>query len=77
MPVHLREIDVDTFLYYAGAIHIVHMIFLSFGGFPLRSPISSKVADEAIRGLQAMHKLGVLQNDPASRTFSLIQTGQE
>jgi serine/threonine protein kinase len=69
VPVHLGEIDVDTSLYYAGAIRIVYMMFLSFGGFPLRSPISSTIVNEAIHGLQAMHQLGVLQKDPAARNI--------
>jgi hypothetical protein len=36
------------------------MMFLSFGGFPIRLPIPAALADEAI------HQLGVLQ-DPAAR----------
>jgi hypothetical protein len=69
VPVHLGDIEVDILLYYAGAVRIVHMMFLSFGGFPLRSPIPAALADEAIRGLQAIHQLGVLQKDPAARNI--------
>jgi hypothetical protein len=52
---------VSLWLYYAGAIRIVHMIFLSFGGLPIRVPIPAALAGEAI------HQLGVLQKDPAAR----------
>jgi hypothetical protein len=69
VPVHLGEIEVDSLLYYAGAVRIVHMMFLSFGGFPIRSPIPTALADEAIRGLRAIHQLGVLQKDPAARNI--------
>ncbi|KAH8587607.1 hypothetical protein B0O99DRAFT_556325 [Bisporella sp. PMI_857] len=69
VPVHLGDIEVDSLLYYAGAVRIVHMMFLSFGGFPIRSPIPPTLADEAIRSLQAMHQLGVLQKDPAARNI--------
>ena len=69
VPVHLGDIKVDSPFYYAGAVRIVHMMFLSFGGFPIRSPISAVLADEAIRGLQAIHQLGVLQKDPAARNI--------
>ena len=69
VPVHLGHIKVDTLLYYAGAVRIVHMMFLGFGGFPIRSPIPAALADEAIRGLQAIHQLGVLQKDPAARNI--------
>lgn len=69
VPVHLGEIEVDNLLYYAGAVRIVHMMFLSFGGFPIRPPIPAALADEAIRGLQAIHQLGVLQKDPAARNI--------
>jgi hypothetical protein len=63
VPVHLGDIKVDSLLYYAGAVRIVHMMFLSFGGFPIRLPIPAALAEEAIRGLQAIHQLGVLQKD--------------
>ena len=66
MSVHLGDTKVDSLLYYAGAVRIVHMMFLSFGGFPLRSPISPAVVDDAICGLHAMHELGVLQGDPTA-----------
>jgi hypothetical protein len=69
VPVHLGDIKVDSLLYYAGAVRIVHMMFLSFGGFPIRLPIPAALADEAIRGLQAIHQLGVLQKDPAARNI--------
>jgi hypothetical protein len=69
VPVHLGNLKVDSPFYYAGAVRIVHMMFLSFGGFPIRSPISATLADEAIRGLQAIHQLGVLQKDPAARNI--------
>jgi hypothetical protein len=69
VPVHLGDIKVDSLLYYAGAVRIVHMMFLSFGGFPIRLPILAALADEAIRGLQAIHQLGVLQKDPAARNI--------
>ena len=45
------------------------MMFLSFGGFPIRLPIPVTLADKAIRGLQAIHQLGVLQKDPAIRNI--------
>jgi len=44
-------------------------MFLSFKGFPLRSPIPQALADEAIRGLRAIHQLGVLQGHPAARNI--------
>jgi hypothetical protein len=69
VPVHLGSIRVDSLLYYAGAIRIVHMMFLSFGGFPIRAPIPAKLADEAIRALQSIHQLGVLQQDSAARSI--------
>jgi hypothetical protein len=39
VPVYLGDMEVDSLLYYAGAVRIVYMMFLSFEGFPLRSPI--------------------------------------
>jgi hypothetical protein len=51
VPVHLGDIRVDSLLYYAGAVRIVHMMFLSFSGFLIRLPILAALADEAIRGL--------------------------
>jgi len=51
-------------LYYAGAVRFVHMILLSFDGFLTKVPIPVKLADEAMRCLQAIHELGVLQKDP-------------
>ncbi len=59
----------ENLLYYAGAVRIVHMMFLRSGGFPIRSPIPLTLADDAIRGLQAMHQLGVLQEDPRARNI--------
>jgi hypothetical protein len=69
LSVHLGDMKVDSLLYYAGAVCIVHMMFLSFGGFPLRSPISLTLADDAICGLHAIHQLGVLQGDPEARNI--------
>ena len=72
VPVYLGYIKVDSLLFYAGAVHIVHivhMIFLSFDGFPIRAPIPANLADEAIRILQAIHQLGVLQKDSAARNI--------
>jgi hypothetical protein len=63
VPVHLGDMKVDSVLYYVGAVRIVHMMFLSFRGFPLRSLISPTLADDAISSLHAIHQLGVLQND--------------
>ncbi|KFY83230.1 hypothetical protein V500_10127, partial [Pseudogymnoascus sp. VKM F-4518 (FW-2643)] len=60
---------VDSILYYAGAVRIVYMMFLSYGGFQLRSPIPRTLADDAICGLHAIHQLGVLQGDPAARNI--------
>ena len=42
VPVHLGDIKVDNTLYYAGAVRIVYMMFLDFGGFPIRSPIPAR-----------------------------------
>ena len=36
---------------YAGAVRLVHIMFLSFGGFSLQSLISQALAEEAIRDL--------------------------
>ncbi|KFZ23916.1 hypothetical protein V502_01605, partial [Pseudogymnoascus sp. VKM F-4520 (FW-2644)] len=69
VPVHLGETKVDSILYYAGAVRIVYMMFLSFGGFQLRSPISQTLADDAICGLHAIHRLGVLQGDSEARNI--------
>ncbi|KFZ01138.1 hypothetical protein V500_00875 [Pseudogymnoascus sp. VKM F-4518 (FW-2643)] len=69
VSVHLGDTKVDSILYYAGAVRIVYMMFLSFGGFQLQSPIPPNVADEAICGLHAIHQLGVLQGDPAARNI--------
>jgi hypothetical protein len=69
VSVHLGDTKVDSILYYAGAVRIVYMMFLSFGGFQLRSPIPPTLADEAICGLRAIHGLGVLQGDPAARNI--------
>jgi hypothetical protein len=60
---------VDSILYYAGAVRIVYMMFLSFGGFQLRSPISQTLVDDAICGLHAIHQLGVLQGDSEARNI--------
>ncbi|KFY17490.1 hypothetical protein V492_00644 [Pseudogymnoascus sp. VKM F-4246] len=48
VPVHLGDAKVYSILYYAGAVRIVYMMFLSFGGFQLRSPIPRTLADDAI-----------------------------
>jgi hypothetical protein len=69
IPVYLGNTTVPGTLYYAGAVRIVHMIFLSFAGFSLRPPISQAVVEEAILGLQAIHQLGVLQRDPVTRNI--------
>jgi hypothetical protein len=69
--VHLGDVEVESILYYAGAVRIVHMTFLSFEGFPLRSSIPQTLADKAIHGLRAIHQLGVLQKDPAARNILL------
>lgn len=69
IPVHLGDMPVDGPIYYAGAVLIVHMMFLSFVGYPLQSPIPLSTADEAVRGLRAIHELGVLQKDPAPRNI--------
>ncbi|OBT57881.1 hypothetical protein VE04_02107 [Pseudogymnoascus sp. 24MN13] len=69
VAVHLGDTKVDSILYYAGAVRIVYMMFLSFGGFQLRSQIPPNLADEAICGLRAIHQLGVLQGDPAARNI--------
>jgi hypothetical protein len=55
IPVYLGDIEVDSLLYYAGAVRIVYMMFLSFDGFPIRAPILATLADEAIRILQAIY----------------------
>jgi hypothetical protein len=44
-------------------------MFLSFNRFPIQSPIPAALADEAIRGLQGIHQLGVLQKDPTARNI--------
>lgn len=41
------------------------MMFLSFGGFPIRLPTPAALADEAIH----IHQQGVLQKDPAARNI--------
>jgi hypothetical protein len=64
VPVYLGGIKVDSLLYYTGAVRIVHMIFLSFDGFPIKAPILVTLANEAMCSLQAIHELGVLQKDP-------------
>ncbi|TAQ85977.1 hypothetical protein B7494_g5705 [Chlorociboria aeruginascens] len=69
IPVHLGECTVDTILYYAGAVRIVYMMLLSWGGSPVRPPIPHSLVEEAIQGLQAIHQLGVLQEDPAARNI--------
>ena len=69
VPVHIGDTKVDSILYYAGAVRIVYMMFLSFGGFQLRSPIPRTLADDAICGLHTIHQLGVLQGDPAARNI--------
>jgi hypothetical protein len=51
VPVHLGEVKVNSLLYYAGAVRIIHIILLSFSGFPIKSLIPAELADEAIRGL--------------------------
>jgi hypothetical protein len=45
------------------------MMFLSFDGFPIRAPIPATLADEAIRVLQSIHQLGVLQRDSVARNI--------
>jgi hypothetical protein len=45
----------DSTLYYAGAVRIVHIMFLSFSGFLIRLPILATLPDGAIRGLQAIY----------------------
>ncbi|OBT39801.1 hypothetical protein VE00_09662 [Pseudogymnoascus sp. WSF 3629] len=50
-------------------VRAVYMMFLSFGGFQLRSPIPRTLADDAICGLHTIHQLGVLQGDPAARNI--------
>jgi len=52
VPAYLGDMKVDSPLYYAGAVRIVHMLFANFEGFPLRSPIPQALA-EAIRSLGA------------------------
>jgi hypothetical protein len=69
VPVHLGNIEVDSLLYYAGAVRIIYMMFLSFDGFPIWAPIPATLADEAIRILQAIHQLGVLHKDCAARNI--------
>jgi len=69
VPVHLGDTEVDSILYYAGAVRIVYMMFFSFGGFQLQSPIPRTLADDAICGLHDIHQLGVLQGDPAARNI--------
>ncbi len=69
VPAYLGELEVGCQLYYTGAVRIVYMMFLSFSGFPLRSPIPPILTNEAIRGLRAIHMLGVLQKDPAVRNI--------
>ena len=69
LSVHLGDMKVDSLLYYAGAVRIVHMMFLSFRGFPLRSLISPTLGDDAICSLHAIHQLGVLQGDPEARNI--------
>lgn len=44
-------------------------MFLSFGGFPIRSRTPAALANKAIRGLHAIHQLGVLQKDPVTRNI--------
>lgn len=45
VPVHLGNTKVDITLYYAGAVRIVHIMFLNFGEFPIRLPISTALVD--------------------------------
>jgi hypothetical protein len=56
VPMHLGDTKVDSILYYAGAVRIVYMMFLSFRGFQLRSPIPRTLADDAICGLHTIHR---------------------
>ena len=55
VPVYLGDVAVEKSFYYAGAVRIVHIIILSFEGFPLRSSILQLLADEALHGLRAIH----------------------
>ncbi|KAH8588056.1 hypothetical protein B0O99DRAFT_525815 [Bisporella sp. PMI_857] len=75
IPVHLGETTVPGPLYYAGAVGIVRMMFLSFAGYQIQSPISKAVITKAIQGLQAIHELGILQKDPAARNI-LVYPGE-
>jgi serine/threonine protein kinase len=75
IPVHLGETTVPGPLYYAGAVGIVRMMFLSFAGYQIQSPISKAVIEQAIQGLQAIHELGILQKDPATRNI-LVYPGE-
>jgi hypothetical protein len=48
VPVHLGDIKVDSLLYYARAVYIVYIMFLSFDRFLIQALILATLTNKAI-----------------------------
>ncbi|KAH6658643.1 hypothetical protein BKA67DRAFT_512165 [Truncatella angustata] len=71
VPVFLGAIDLRSMskiYYYDCRVYVVHMTFLSWGGFGVSQSVNGgdrlkSLQDEAIRALQAIHQEGVIHQD--------------
>ncbi|KIW85223.1 hypothetical protein Z517_00613 [Fonsecaea pedrosoi CBS 271.37] len=69
-PVYLGSFTMQRPLHYMGQVPIVHMMLMSFGGYPMhRMHIPPGAAQSAIDGLRAIHRLGILHHDIARRNM--------
>lgn len=71
IPVFLGMVDLramEKIYYYDHRVYIVHLTFLSWGGYnlehiPMVSNLGKRLADGALRSLRSMHQRGVVHRD--------------
>lgn len=72
VPVYLGNIDLQAPYYYEGVVDLVHMMFFSFGGKPIRQYVTAEnkevVLELVKRSADAIHGVRVLHKDLVPRS---------
>lgn len=73
VPVYLGNIDLQVPYYYEGVVDLVHIMFFSFGGKPIRQYVTAEnkevVLELVKRSADAIHGVRVLHKDLVPRSI--------